>query len=125
MHTEHALSARGRRLSQEVREHISERNAERWQDPDFRANVIARLRASWKQRGGRSADDRARIGERSRAMWSDPAFAARMRRQFRLGWELRRERLAKSENAQPVRGPLSRSSRSHGPDVPLHGSSVD
>jgi hypothetical protein len=72
---------------------MSERNAALWEDPAFRAKAIARLRESWRQRGGRTAEDRARIGERSRRMWADPSFRARMGRQIALGWENRRERL--------------------------------
>jgi hypothetical protein len=107
-----------------MRERISERNAALWQDPEYRATVIARLRASWERRGGRSDDERARIGERSRRMWSDPAFKARMGRAMSMGWANRRERLV-ATSAKPMGSPISVWRRSHGPDVPLQESDGD
>jgi hypothetical protein len=76
-----------------MRERISQRNAALWQKAEYRARVMARLRASWERRGGRSDEDRARISERSRAMWSDAGFRSKMSRVMSEGWAARRERL--------------------------------
>ncbi len=82
-----AVPARGQRISPEQCERMSERSAALWQDENFRKSAIEKLRAAWRERGGRTAEDRARIGARSRRMWSDPAFRAKMRRAFSLGEE--------------------------------------
>lgn len=89
-----AVPARSHHLSEEQCERMSQRNAALWEDENYRKNATEKLRAAWRERGGRTADDRARIGERSRRMWADPGFRSKMGRAFRLGWQLRRERLA-------------------------------
>ncbi len=73
-----------------------------WQDDEFRAAMVAKIRAGWARRGGLTAAERARIADKQRELWSDPAFRATRARQYRLGWEIRRERLAEEKRAAGV-----------------------
>ena len=73
-------------LSAEARERISRANAERWQDPEYRAAHLARLAEARKKSGnfgGRqrgtthSPEAREKIRQTMKRRWQEPEFRAR------------------------------------------------
>lgn len=73
-------------LSPEAREKISRANADRWQDPEYRAVHLARLKAERKKSGNfggrkrgskQTPETKEKIRRSMIKLWQDPDFRAR------------------------------------------------